>query len=181
MAKKGLHELGIEAFDSQGRFKGLQYVIGQLGDAQKHMTSQQFTAASAMAFGKPALAAMVALAHQGSDAFQQFGCRSTASVVPRLWPRRSPRASAARCAALGKQISAAFLQVYLGVSPRPGEGHRGFSSKVSEAIPYIKRGIRPQATCGTSTGPPSRASCPPPGRQSRRRPWRGFPPLRRGW
>src|SRR5437879_3765041 len=46
--KEGLHELGIEAFDSQGNFKGLEYVIESLGKAQEHMSTQQFTAAAAM-------------------------------------------------------------------------------------------------------------------------------------
>ncbi|MCW2899695.1 MAG: Bacteriophage tape measure protein, partial [Streptosporangiaceae bacterium] len=142
MATKGLSELGIQAFDSKGNFKGLQYVITQLGDAQKHLTTQQFTAAAAMAFGKPALSGMVALAHQGGTAFEQFGVQVGRVGGAAALAAAESKGLGGAMRGLGKQISSAFLQVYLGIAPGLESITRGMTSSVSSAIPYIKSGIR---------------------------------------
>jgi TP901 family phage tail tape measure protein len=141
-AKDGLHTLGIEAFDAQGNFKGLQYVITQLHDAQEHLTTQQFTAAAAMAFGKPALSAMTALAHQGGEAFQQFGIQVGRVGGAAALAAAESKGLGGAMRGLGKQISSAFLQVYLGISPTLERVTRAMTSSVSSAIPYIKSGIR---------------------------------------
>lgn len=142
LASKGLHELGIEAFDSQGNFKGLQYVITKLGDASHHLTTQQFTAAAAMAFGKPALAGMVALAHQGGTAFQQFGVQVGRVGGAAALAAAESKGLGGAMRGLGKQLQSAFLQVYLGVAPGLEKITRSMSKGVSDAIPYIKSGIR---------------------------------------
>jgi TP901 family phage tail tape measure protein len=142
LASKGLHELGIEAFDSKGNFKGLQYVITQLGDASHHLTTQQFTAAAAMAFGKPALAGMVALAHQGGTAFQQFGVQVGRVGGAAALAAAESKGLGGAMRGLGKQLQSAFLQVYLGVAPGLEKITRSMTKGVSDAIPYIKGGIR---------------------------------------
>jgi TP901 family phage tail tape measure protein len=142
LATKGLHELGIEAFDKQGQFKGLQYVISKLGDASEHLTTKQFTAAAAMAFGKPALAGMVALAHQGGTAFEQFGVQVGRVGGAAALAAAESKGLGGAMRGLGKQIQSAFLQVYLGIAPGLERITRGMTSSVSKAIPYIKSGIR---------------------------------------
>lgn len=139
---KGLKELGIQAYDSQGNFKGLQYVITQLGDAQKHMSTQSFIAAAAMAFGKPALAGMVALAHQGGDAWDTYSLQVTRAGGAAALAAAESKGLGGAMRTLGKEISAAFLQVYLGISPVLEKVTRGFSQSVSDAIPYVQRGIK---------------------------------------
>lgn len=141
-AKTGLHELGIEAFDSNGKFKGLQYVITQLGKASEHMSTQQFTAAAAMAFGKPALAGMVALAHQGGEAFNQFGVQVGRVGGAAALAAAESKGLGGAMRGLGKQISSAFLQIYLGIAPGLEGITRSMTQGVSKAIPYIKSGIR---------------------------------------
>ncbi|MFE5368217.1 phage tail tape measure protein [Streptomyces mirabilis] len=141
-AKVGLHELGIEAFDSHGKFKGLQYVITQLGKASEHMSTQQFTAAAAMAFGKPALAGMVALAHQGGEAFNQFGVQVGRVGGAAALAAAESKGLGGAMRGLGKQISSAFLQIYLGIAPGLEKITRSMTQGVSKAIPYIKSGIR---------------------------------------
>ncbi|MFL4947476.1 phage tail tape measure protein [Streptomyces sp. MMS24-I31] len=141
-AKTGLHELGIEAFDSNGKFKGLQYVITQLGKASERMSTQQFTAAAAMAFGKPALAGMVALAHQGGEAFQQFGTQVGRVGGAAALAAAESKGLGGAMRGLGKQLQSAFLQVYLGVAPGLEKITRSMTQGVSAAIPYIKSGIR---------------------------------------
>lgn len=142
LAQKGLHELGIQAFDSNGKFKGLGYVITQLGTASEHLSTQQFTAAAAMAFGKPALAGMVALAHQGGTAFQQFGIQVGRVGGAAALAAAESKGLGGAMRGLGKQLQSAFLQVYLGVAPGLEKITRGMSKGVSDAIPYIKSGIR---------------------------------------
>ena len=141
-AKTGLHELGIEAFDSNGKFKGLGYVIDALGKAQEHLTTKQFTAAAAMAFGKPALAAMVALAHQGGTAFQQFGQQVGRVGGAAALAAAESKGLGGAMRGLGKQLQSAFLQVYLGVAPGLEKITRSMTQGVSDAIPYIRSGIR---------------------------------------
>jgi TP901 family phage tail tape measure protein len=141
-AQKGLHDLGIEAFDSNGKFKGLQYVITQLGKASEDMSTKQFTAAAAMAFGKPALAGMVALAHQGGTAFQQFGQQVGRVGGAAALAAAESKGLGGAMRGLGKQISSAFLQIYLGIAPGLEKITRSMTQSVSAAIPYIKDGIR---------------------------------------
>ena len=139
---EGLKTLGIQAYDSNGQFKGLKYVIDQLGVAQEHLSTKQFTAAAAMAFGKPALAGMVALAHQGGTAFEQFGQQVGRVGGAAALAAAESKGLGGAMRGLGKQLTSAFLQVYLGISPTLEKITRGMTSSVSDAIPYIKRGIR---------------------------------------
>ena len=141
-ATEGLKTLGIQAYDSNGKFKGLGYVIDALGKAQEHLTTKQFTAAAAMAFGKPALAAMVALAHQGGTAFEQFGQQVGRVGGAAALAAAESKGLGGAMRGLGKQISSAFLQVYLGIAPGLEKITRSMTQGVSNAIPYIKNGIR---------------------------------------
>lgn len=141
-ATKGLHELGIEAFDQNGKFKGLQYVIEKLGVASEHLSTKQFTAATAMAFGKPAMAGMIALAHQGGTAFEQFGQQVGRVGGAAALAAAESKGLGGSMRGLGKQISSAFLQIYLGIAPGLEKITRSMTKGVSDAIPYIKSGIR---------------------------------------
>ncbi|RRQ81568.1 phage tail tape measure protein [Streptomyces griseofuscus] len=141
-AQEGLKTLGIQAYDSNGKFKGLQYVITQLGDASEHLSTKQFMAATAMAFGKPAMAGMIALAHQGGTAFEQFGQQVGRVGGAAALAAAESKGLGGAMRGLGKQISSAFLQVYLGVAPSLEKITRSMTQGVSAAIPYIKDGIR---------------------------------------
>ncbi|WP_406260431.1 phage tail tape measure protein [Streptomyces chartreusis] len=70
--RKGLAELGIEAWDTQGNFKGLRTVIEGFEQAQHRMSQKDFLGALANVVGKPALAGASALAHQGVEAYDQM-------------------------------------------------------------------------------------------------------------
>ena len=72
-ASQAIDELGIKAFDSQGKFVGFRSVIDQLAQAQARMTDEQFASAAATAFGREPLAAITALAEQGAPAFDKMG------------------------------------------------------------------------------------------------------------
>ena len=70
--KRGLAELGIEAWDAQGNFKGLRTVIEGFEQAQHRMSQKDFLGSLADVVGKPALAGASALAHQGVESFDQM-------------------------------------------------------------------------------------------------------------
>lgn len=152
-AKKGLSELGIQAYTSSGQFKGLQYVVTQLGDAQKRMNTQQFLSAAAMAFGKPALAGMVALAHQGGDAWNTYALQVNRAGGAAALAAAESKGLGGAMRTMGKELSAAFLQVYLGISPVLEKVTRGLSSGISSAIPYVQRGIKDIGDLWTIYGP----------------------------
>lgn len=141
-AKVGIHDLGLEAFDSQGNFKGLEYVIGQLHDAQEHMTQQQFTMAAAMAFGKPALSGATALAHQGAEAFELLSTQVKRTGGAADIAAAESKGLGGAMRGLGTQVKSVFLQLYLGIAPALEKITRGAAASVSGAIPAIKRGIR---------------------------------------
>lgn len=142
MMKKGLAELNIQAYDSQGNFKGLEYVVGKLSDAQKHLTTQQFTAAAAMAFGKPALSAMTALAHQGTANFDQMATAINRQGGAAALAAAESKGLGGAMRGLGKELSSTFLQLYLAVSPGLEKITRGLSSSIADGLPYMKRGIK---------------------------------------
>lgn len=68
-AKAALRQLGITAFDNQGKFVGFRSLIDQLADAQGRLNDKQFTGAAAAAFGREPLAALIALANEGTTGF----------------------------------------------------------------------------------------------------------------
>ncbi|MFJ1699412.1 phage tail tape measure protein [Streptomyces sp. NPDC088252] len=152
-AKKGLHELGIEAFDSAGKFRGMEYVVGKLAEAHHHLTQKEFTSAAAMAFGKPALSGATALAHQGAESFGIL-----ASQVGRVGGAADVAAAESKglggaMRTLGAQLKGAFLQVYLGIAPPLEKITRGMGNSVANMIPKIKKGVKIAATLWDVYGP----------------------------
>lgn len=67
-----LSALGVEAFNSQGKFVGLQAITGQLADASARMTDEQFNAAAATAFGNDAVRAAAAFASSGAEGYEKM-------------------------------------------------------------------------------------------------------------
>lgn len=53
-AQEAIKELGLELYDQQGQFKGLEYVYKRLNEASKEMTQEQYQAATATLFGTDA-------------------------------------------------------------------------------------------------------------------------------
>lgn len=70
--REGLREMGIEAWDAQGNFKGLRTVIEGFEQAEHKMSQKDFLGSLAKVVGKPALAGAAAMAHQGAAAFDQM-------------------------------------------------------------------------------------------------------------
>lgn len=71
-ASAALRELGVEAFDSHGKFVGLRKISEELAVAQHHMSQEAFTAAVSTAFGSDAARAAGVFASQGAKGFDQM-------------------------------------------------------------------------------------------------------------
>lgn len=64
-----LQELGVEAFDAQGNFKGMAYVMGALQDASKSMSREAYVTATNLAFGSDAARFAGIAAKEGAEGF----------------------------------------------------------------------------------------------------------------
>ena len=71
-AQEAMNELGISAYDSQGRFVGLANFSGQLHDALAKLTPQARNAALATIFGTDAIRAASVLYEEGADGIQEW-------------------------------------------------------------------------------------------------------------
>lgn len=67
-----IDDLGITAFDQQGRFVGLRTITEQLTAAKGRMTDQEFQTAAATAFGNEGMTVANALANSGAEAFDRM-------------------------------------------------------------------------------------------------------------
>lgn len=150
---EGLKAMNIEAFDAQGNFKGLRYVIDGLSKAQHHMTQQDFAAAVKKSMGKPAMAGAIALAHQGVDSFDALmGAVSQTGAASEI------------AAAKGKGLAGAYLQlktqakqtgltIYQGMAPSIEYVTRGITSGLASATPKIEHFFKYFNDAATLFGP----------------------------
>ncbi|GAA2770232.1 phage tail tape measure protein [Streptomyces showdoensis] len=151
--KEGLKALGIEAWTAEGRFKGLRYVVEKLSAAQHDLTQQDFTAAVAKAFGKPAMSGAIALAHQGVDSYDAL-----IQAVSRTG------AASDIAAAKGKGLAGAMLQLktqarqtgltlYTGAAPGLEYLTRAVTSGLAQATPRIEQFFQYANDFATLFGP----------------------------
>jgi TP901 family phage tail tape measure protein len=152
-AAKALNALGVEAFDSAGKFVGFRSVIDQLSVAQKKMTQEQFAAAAATAFGREPLAAIVALAESGAPAFDEMavavGRQGGAADV-----------AAAKMKGLGgawegfkSQLETAGIEIFESIDGPLESIVRKGSDFVQKFTPAVKRGLDSAVAAGQLFGP----------------------------
>lgn len=150
---EGLTEMGISAWDAEGRFKGLRYVIEKLSAAQHEMTQQDFTAAAAKAFGKPALSGAVALAHQGVVSFDALNQAVNENGAAAQIAEARNQGLAGAMVLLKKQTRQTGLEIYEGLAPGLEWLTRGLTSGMASATPYITRAIAYARDLATVFGP----------------------------
>ena len=71
-AAKAMEELGISAFDSEGKFIGLSEYAGVLKDSMKDLTDEQRMATMETIFGSDAVRAASVLYEQGAEGIQKW-------------------------------------------------------------------------------------------------------------
>ncbi|MFC8008653.1 phage tail tape measure protein [Streptomyces cinereoruber] len=153
LMREGLADLGIEAWTTEGRFKGLRYIVEKLGEAEHHLSQRDFTAAVAKAFGKPAMSGAIALAHQGTDSYDAL-----IQAVSRTG------AASDIAAAKGKGLAGAMLQlktqarqtgltIYNGAAPGIEYFTRAITSGLATATPKIEKFFKYGNDFATLFGP----------------------------
>ena len=136
-AADALKKLGIEAFNSNGKFVGMRDLIKQLTDAQKNLTDQEFAQAAAAAFGREPLAAIGALASEGAKGFDKMakavGRQGGAAKVA------AAKTKGLRGAFEGvrSQLETVAIQIYERVEPALSD----FLRKIAAAIPGAAKAI----------------------------------------
>ncbi|KPI15657.1 phage tail tape measure protein, TP901 family [Actinobacteria bacterium OK074] len=151
--KDGLQALGIEAWDTQGRFKGLRYVIEELSRAQHEMSQQDFTAAVKMAMGKPGMSGAIALAHQGTESFDALNqaVRETGAAAQITAARGQGLTGAMTL--LRKQAQQTGLTLYDAMAPGLEYVTRLMTHGMSGATPYLVAAIEYGRDLATLYGP----------------------------
>lgn len=66
-AAAAFEELGLNVYDANGEFRGMEALFGQLETASKSMTAEQYQAATATLFGSDAMRMAGVAAAQGAD------------------------------------------------------------------------------------------------------------------
>lgn len=117
-AQKALADLGVVAFDAQGRFVGLRNLIGQLHDAQASFgdDSKRFLADISTAFGARASTIVASLAHKGVEGYDQFAKRVGSGDVQKYADLMN-RGFSANMTQIRKQLTAAGIDVYQKLEP----------------------------------------------------------------
>jgi TP901 family phage tail tape measure protein len=134
---QGLASLGIEAYDAQGNFKGLRYVVQQLGDAQERLSQKDFVAATAKAFGKPALSGAMAIAHQGVASYDALLSAVSQTGAATQLAEAQGKGLAGAMVQLKTQARQTGLAIYQGMSPALEFLTRGITQGLSRATPGI--------------------------------------------
>lgn len=71
-AQEAIDTLGLTVYDAQGKFVGLHTLYGQLGDAAKRLTPEQYQAATATLFGSDAMRIAGVAAKDGSKSYDNM-------------------------------------------------------------------------------------------------------------
>ncbi|WP_448333494.1 phage tail tape measure protein [Streptomyces sp. DSM 41534] len=139
MMVEGLHAMGIEAWDAQGKFKGLRYMVEKLQKASHNLSQKDFTAAVTKAFGKPAVQGMTALAHQGLESYDALiGSVTDVGAAADIAAAKG-KGLAGAMTQLKTQAKQTGLAIYDGMAPGLEFMTRGVTSMLSKATPKITK------------------------------------------
>lgn len=145
-AQGALKALGVQAFDNQGHFVGLEKVIGQLQSAQGRMTQQQFASNAVMAFGQEALSGVVALSHDGVDGFDKMRDAVTKQGGAAALSAAQNQGLGKTFANLKQVASDVALQIFNAVAPALMSIGGTITKGLSTLGPLIAGVLRPVAT-----------------------------------
>ena len=150
---EGLDALGISAFDAQGNFKGLRYVVEGLSKAQHKMSQQDFAAAVKKAMGKPAMAGAIAMAHQGTASFDAMMQAVSATGAASTIAAAKGKGLAGAMLQLKTQARQTGLTIYQGMSPALEFLTRGLTRGLSDATPELEHFFKYFNDAATLFGP----------------------------
>ncbi|MFI7096837.1 phage tail tape measure protein [Streptomyces lydicus] len=150
---EGLKAMNIQAWDAQGNFKGLRYVIDGLSKAQHNMTQQDFAAAVKKSMGKPAMSGAIQMAHQGVETFDMLlaAVQQTGSAADIAAAKGKGLAGA--MLGLKTQARQTGLAIYQGMAPGMEWLTRGITKGLSAATPKIEKFFQYLNSAATLFGP----------------------------
>jgi TP901 family phage tail tape measure protein len=143
-SKKALEDLGVEAWDAQGRFVGLAPVIDQLSSAQKRFgpNSQRFIKDISDAFGARAANVVAAFAGKGVESYNHFLTVIKSGDVQKFADLQN-RGVAAAFRQISKQATAAGIDVYQKLEPALANAAWWLGTKVPSAISMLAHSLGP--------------------------------------
>ncbi|MEU5434526.1 phage tail tape measure protein [Streptomyces sp. NPDC020719] len=139
--RQGLSDLGIEAWDAQGTFKGLRTVIEGFEQAQHRMSQKDFLGALANVVGKPALAGAAALAHQGVAAYDQMHTAIARTGAAGEIAASQTKGLSGAVTQLRTQAKNTGQVLYTAASPAMEKFTRMLTAGMSAATPYLAGAI----------------------------------------
>ncbi|HJQ00078.1 MAG TPA: phage tail tape measure protein [Jatrophihabitans sp.] len=141
-AKAALHDLGVEAYDSQGKFVGLPKVIDQLHAAQQRLNPQQFGQAVQIAFGNRAKNAVINFATGGSEAFDEFYKKMQAGNVQEYADKMN-RGLSAGGALLRKEVTSWAIDIEGKAEPALAAAVFWIGEKLPAALSTAQHTLQP--------------------------------------
>ncbi|MEJ8657099.1 phage tail tape measure protein [Streptomyces sp. MS1.AVA.4] len=152
-----LKNLGIDAWDAEGRFRGLRVVIDGLSKAEHNLSQKDFTAGVTKAFGKPALSGAAALAHQGTESFDALSVavRQTGAAASITASRGQGLTGA--MTQLRTQARQTGLALYDGMAPGLEWVTRLLTRGMAGATPYLTTALEYGRNLAVLYGPELKA------------------------
>lgn len=132
---QALKDLGIEAWDAQGRFKGLPFVVESVSQAQKRFgpNSKRFLSDLQAAFGARAANVMAAFAGKGIEGIDRFQKRIDTFDLQGAADKMN-RGFGAAMGQITKQLTALGIDVYQKVEPALSDAAMWLGTSVPHAI-----------------------------------------------
>jgi TP901 family phage tail tape measure protein len=151
--QEGLDTLNISAFDGQGQFKGLTYVIGQLHAAQEKLSPKDFAAAVTKAYGKTGLSGMTALAEQGLVGFTAAQAQVTQVGKAQALTAAQSKGLTGAMTQLKTQAKQTGLTLYTAMSPALEKITRELTGGMASVTPWAAKAITYGTDLATLFGP----------------------------
>ena len=141
-ARQAIEDLGLTVYDETGKFVGLEQTFGELSEAAKGMTEEQYQAASAALFGSDAMRISGIAASQGAE-----GWRETYDAVTRAGQASEVAAAQAGglpgvLEAIENQSEDTGLAIYDAFSGLALDGGVALVGLIESAAPKIEAGAR---------------------------------------
>ncbi|WP_367133239.1 MULTISPECIES: phage tail tape measure protein [Streptomyces] len=151
--KQGLQDLGVEAWDAQGNFKGLRTVIEGLERAQSRMSNKDFLAAMGNIAGKPGLQGATALAHGGVAAFDAMRSAVARTGAAGEIAASQTKGFAGAVTQLKTQVKSTGQTLYTAAAPGLEKITRLATTGLAKATPYMANALTYGQSLVTLLGP----------------------------
>lgn len=137
-AREAMDDLGLSVYTAEGTFVGMEALFGQLADAQKRMTDEQYQHATAALFGSDAMRMAGIAAREGSE-----GWRETYEAVTRAGQASEVAAAQAQglpgvLEAIGNQAEDTGIAVYEAFSGLALGGGQALVAGIEKIGPVIE-------------------------------------------